>query len=148
MNTSTTIKQRQYNPIQGERYEVNRWRFPSESRDRVSYTVNRDGTAYKCGCPARGLCKHITSAVLDDAKVKWDGVQVWTSQADAKRQKRRTVELTANGKTFWVTYILPRWIPREPGARLVSVTTDIHGNTDAWYAKSGRRWRRLVRRAA
>ena len=103
MNTSATIKAKQYNPIEGTR-KGNRWTFTSESRDRVTYTVERNGREYRCGCPATGLCKHITSAVLEDAKTKFDVVQVWTSKEDADRQHRRTLEMTANGKSFWVTY--------------------------------------------
>ena len=103
MQTSATIKQRQYNPIQGTR-KGNRWTFQSESRDRVSYTVERNGREYRCGCPATGLCKHITSSVLDDARKKFDIVQVWTSEADADRQHRRKLQMSANGKPFWVTF--------------------------------------------
>jgi len=103
MQTSATIKSGQYQPIAGIR-KGNRWTFPSESRDRVTYTTTRNGREYKCGCPARGLCKHITSAVMDDAKTKFDLVQVWTSEADADRQHRRKIQMTANGVPFWVTF--------------------------------------------
>jgi hypothetical protein len=103
MDTSRTIKSGQYRPIAGT-HDGNRWTFASRSRERVTYTVERDGNAYRCGCPATGLCRHITAAVLDDAKVKWSVVQVWTSWSDAARQHRKAVELTANGRPFWVTY--------------------------------------------
>ena len=103
MITSTTIKQRQYQPIEGTR-RGNSWTFQSESRERVRYSVLRDGREYKCGCPATGLCKHITSAVIEDAKAKFEIVQVWTDQTDAKRQKRRTIQMSANGHPFWVTF--------------------------------------------
>lgn len=104
MNTSATIKQGQYNPAAGIRNGDTSWTFDSQSRERVRYSVLRDGTAYKCGCPATRLCKHITSAVIEDAKAKFSVVQVWTDQADAVRQKRRTIEMTANGRPFWVTF--------------------------------------------
>ena len=146
MNTSKTIKGGQYQPIQGTR-KGNRWTFESESRDRVSYTTERNGREYKCGCPARGLCKHITSAVIEDAKANClVKIQVWTSQADAQRQHRRTVELTANGVPFWVTYDYPPDVDRSPG-RLTGLKRDIHGNVDAWYTKGGLVFRRLYRRA-
>jgi len=101
--TSKAIKQGQYNPMAGTR-KGNRWTFQSESRERVIYTAERDGREYRCGCPATGLCKHITSAVIEDAKAKFSIVQVWTDRADAVRQHRRTVEFTANGQSFWVTF--------------------------------------------
>jgi len=106
MQTSKTIKRKQYDPIEGKR-NGDRWTFASESRDRVEYMVSRDDTSYRCGCPAVGLCKHITSAVLDDAKDKFEVVQVWTDKTDAKRQHRRIAEMMANDKTFWVTYARP-----------------------------------------
>ena len=107
MNTSTTIKRGQYNPAVGIRNNDTSWTFDSQSRERVRYSVLRDGREYKCGCPATGLCRHITSAVIEDARAKFGIVQVWTDQADAKRQKRRKVEFTANGRPFWVTFAKP-----------------------------------------
>lgn len=147
MRTSTIIKQGQYKPIQGKR-TGNRWTFESESRDRVSYTTERNGREYKCGCPARGLCKHITSAVVEDARANClVKVQVWTDPQDARRQHRRTIELTANGIPFWVTYDYPADVDRSPG-RLTGLTRDIFGNVDAWYIRGGLTFRRLYRRAA
>ena len=129
MITSKTIKAKQHNPIQGIR-KGNRWTFQSESRERVRYSVLRDGREYRCGCPATGLCKHITSAVIEDAKAKFGIVQVWTDQADAERQKRRTIQMTANSRPFWVTYA-----GQSPLAGVVRFceTWGAAGTIDLWY---------------
>lgn len=105
MNTSTIIKARQYQPIVGVR-NGNVWTFTSESNPHTTYTTRRvSGTHYVCNCPATGLCKHITSAMMDDARAKWNLVQVWTSEQDANRQHRQTIQMSANqGRTFWVTF--------------------------------------------
>lgn len=104
METSKAIKTRQYTPIKGIR-NGHVWTFTSERNPNTQYTTRRvTGQVYTCNCPAPGLCKHITSALLDDAGAKWELVQVWTSQADAARQHRRTVQMFANNRKFWVTY--------------------------------------------
>lgn len=151
MKTSQAIKRRQRNPIQPVSRKGDRWTFASESRDRVAYTVERSGREWRCGCPARGLCKHVTAAVIEDAAARgWDLVQVWTDEADARRQKRRTVRMTASGRAFWVTFAWGAWVPRDAEARLVSVRFDKWNDRwDAYYkAPDGRLYRRGVRRAA
>jgi len=113
MKTSKRIKARQYEPIQGRKTESGAWIFDSESHDRVTYMVTRKGSVYKCGCPTEGLCKHITSVVIEQASGKWGLVQLWTDEADARRQHRKMVEMTVSyferrtrtrqEKPFWVT---------------------------------------------
>lgn len=82
----------------------NRWTFASESRPHVLYTTLREGSVYKCGCKARGLCWHVRRAVMDDAKPRWGRVQIFTDEAKAKRQKNRVITMTVKGKPFYVVY--------------------------------------------
>lgn len=108
MKTSDVIKSKQYQPIEPTSVLDNGWKmvFESETRSRVTYTTVRDrqnNRNFKCGCPATGLCKHITVMVLRHA-ARFERVSVWTNEDDAYRQRRRMLEFTANGVPFWVTY--------------------------------------------
>jgi len=105
MTTSQRIKARQYDPIQPVKVlDRDRAIFASESRERVQYMTLRAGRNFRCGCPARGLCEHVIWMVLEHGHEQFRHVSVWTSEADAKRQHRRTVRFTANGRPFWVTF--------------------------------------------
>ena len=103
METSTRQLKNRYSPIAPLTHTGNHWTFASESKPNTIYTTTRQGKTYSCTCPAKGLCKHITRAILDDARQKFGIVQVWTSEADARRQKRRRFAVRANGAYAWVT---------------------------------------------
>ena len=102
METSSRQLKNRYHPIQPIVREGNTWTFASETSN-VTYTTTRAGSKYLCTCPARGLCKHIESAILEDAREKFGIVQVWTSEQDALRQKRRKFQIRANRRPAWVT---------------------------------------------
>ena len=103
METSDRIKARQYHPIEPVRSGEDWAEFESETRERVTYMARRTGRTFKCGCPATGLCKHVTWLVLRDARRKFRHVSLWTSEADARAQHRRVVEAVANKTAFWIT---------------------------------------------
>lgn len=154
MRTSAAIKAGQNKPPEVlQELDVNRhWRV--EGRSREHYDVWRsasDQRFFECTCPSRGLCRHITAVVKSLAASKgWEAVSVWTDEADAKRQNKRTLQLYAMGKAFWVTYSWGSWVPREDEARLVGVKADQWRKDiwDAFYKVEGepRVYRRPVRR--
>ena len=104
MDTSTTIKQAQYQPHPVRK--VGNGVYRTSSRDGShEHTVTRRGEHFHCDCSASGLCHHVTDVVMDSARRHgWKVVQVWTSEADARRQKRRHVTYQAGNRDFWVTF--------------------------------------------
>ena len=98
MDTSKIIKEAQYHPHAARL--VAPGTFRTQSRDGThDHIVLRRGDRFLCTCGCPGLCHHVIDVVVDSAKRRgWRTVQVWTSEADAKRQRRRTVEYRANVK--------------------------------------------------
>ena len=115
--TTRAIKEGQYNPSAIEKVAVNRWRVKSRSSD-FTYTITRHKNKWTCDCPAVSpTCYHVTSVLMNElAEVGWVGA-VWTSEAEAKRQRRKTWALTRNGRPFWVTGKVASWVRRLPGKR-------------------------------
>lgn len=103
MKTSKRQLENRYNPIKALSRNGNTWTFASETRSNVIYTTTRNGNNYQCSCPSKGLCKHIQSAVLEDASKKFGKVQIWTNEEDAKRQKRQMHVIRANNSYAWIT---------------------------------------------
>lgn len=145
MKTSQTIKARQYSPISPLQRNGDRWQFRSESREREPYTTIRNRRNYRCNCPTIGLCKHITAAVLADAREKFQIVQVWTDETDAQRQRRRTERFFANGRPFWITYAIRisaadrAWNAARPDAWKTAVVAQGDG-WKVWAENDGERW--------
>lgn len=108
MNTSATIKQAQYNPHPVTR--IGPGKFQTPSRDSThQHVITRMGDRFMCDCRCPSLCHHVIDLVMDSAGRRgWQTVQLWTSQDDAVRQKRRKVRYQANVRSFWVTYA--NWI--------------------------------------
>jgi len=131
MDTSKHQLINRYRPIQPLSRSGNVWTFASESSD-TKYTTTRDGSKYVCTCPAKGLCKHIQSAILEDGKAKFGIVQVWTSEQDAKRQRRQMFRIKANRKLAWVTVGAKRDRVAELDAEIARVG---HVYKDAEHAK-------------
>ena len=145
MDTSRTIKSRQYDPISPIRRDGDRAWFESESRPGVEYGTERDPkdrSLFRCGCPARGLCKHITSEVLFHSR-GLIRVSLWTSRPDAQRQKRPLISLEANGIPFYATCRLPPTQPDpDPQDRIDQIDQEIESLGQAlvkargqWYGK-------------
>ena len=111
--TSQAIKRGQYQPAQIRKARDGRWIVPSKSRENVEYIVCRVGSDFSCGCPAKSpTCYHVTSVVMRELEEKgWVG-QVWTTEQEARRQRRKTWTLTRNGRTFWMTGRPAPWIRR------------------------------------
>jgi hypothetical protein len=163
MDTSKAIKSRQYDPIEPVQVLDGGWRmvFDSETRDRVQYTTVRDRRhprQFKCGCPARGLCKHITRMVQEFARPRYEAVSVWTSEGDADRQRRRDLTLYANGNPFHVTYGRRRlaldnpdvkgvasigaWVSADTEVIFEDDTTEIVPGLDLYWQAERRGWMR------
>jgi len=115
--TTKAIKEGQYNPSAIRKVAVNRWRVQSRSTD-FTYTITRHKNTWTCDCPATSpTCYHVTSVLMQElAQVGWIGA-VWTSEAEARRQRRKTWALTRNGRQFWVTGRVAPWVRRLPGKR-------------------------------
>ena len=116
--TTKAIKRGQYDPAPIRKVGDGRWLVPSKSRPNVEYTVARTENDFSCGCLATSpTCYHVTSVLMNElAQVGWVGA-VWTSEAEAKRQRRKTWTLTRNGRPFWVTGRVASWVRRLPGKR-------------------------------
>lgn len=104
MKTSKTIKATQYKPLPiiSHDFVTNRTVVQGTNRN---YTIIRDKSKFRCGCPATGLCRHIITVVdMYMEKAGFQTRQFWTNEEDAKRQKRSRRTLMANGKEFYVTF--------------------------------------------
>ncbi len=129
----------------------NAWKV--EGKLRASYWVTRNKNKWYCACPARCLCRHIKAVVKANAvREGWDSVQFCNYQEQEKmtRQKRRTVEMVAHGKPFWVVYA-SEWARAEvpEGSRFAGVKRDrwFAGRFDVYFWQDGFLARIPVRRA-
>ena len=101
--TTKAIKAGQYNPAKMTKIAVNCWRVESKSGDRPR-TVTRHKNKFTCDCPAISpTCRHVTAVLMTELREKGWVAAVWTSEAEARRQRRKTWALTRNGRVFWVT---------------------------------------------
>lgn len=108
----------------------NAWKV--KGRLRAFYWVTRSDNQkqFWCACRARCLCRHIKAVLKDLAVMEgWDRVQFFNYNRERQmiRQKRRTVEMTAHGRPFWVVYACEWAREHVPeGARFAEVKRDCH----------------------
>ena len=104
MNTSAAIKAAQYQPAKVWQAKNGDYAVMSETTGDV-HTVTKNGNRFTCTCPAMtGTCKHITPVIVRSMRAKgFSVVQIWTSETDARRQRRKTFTITRNGRQAWVT---------------------------------------------
>jgi len=157
MKTSKVIKQAQLDPPTILESKENTWKV--EGRIRPSYWVTRNGGIFYCTCPAGTplrrrkptLCRHVTAVVKSLAQREgFDVIQVWTSEEDARKQRRKVVTLEARGTPFWVT-LASRWASSyvPDGGRLVKAKRDKWkpGLFDVYFTRDGFQARVPARRA-
>ena len=115
--TTKAIKRGQYDPAEVRKVNVNRWTVLSRSTGK-NRTVTRFKSRFTCDCPAKSpTCYHVTSVLMQELKaIGWVGA-VWTSEAEAKRQRRKTWVFARNGRYFWMTARVASWVRRLPGKR-------------------------------
>lgn len=140
MKTSKAIKAGQYEPAEVHRTTRrggNEWRVKSKSTDNWHTVTKTSKGGFWCTCQARSrVCRHVT-AVLK-AEMPYDSIQVWTDEADAKRQHRKVYRLTRNGKLFWMTVVNAGFLP---GVRFFQLSWDLKA-VDVYYGDKGFRWER------
>ena len=135
--TTRTIKEGQYRPAAIEKVAKNRWTV--KSRSNGNRTVTRHKTKFTCDCPATSpTCYHVTSVVMRELRTKgWMG-QVWTSETEARRQRRKTWELSRNGRIFWMTGRPAPEVKRpHKRGRFIELNTDVFGVRDAYWVVGG-----------
>ena len=152
MRTSQTIKRNQAKPPKILHFGRSGWKVEGRSRDSYWVTRSDDGKTFYCACPASRkslLCRHVQAVILHLAgEANMVEVSFWTKEDDAKAQHRRTLQLQARYKPFWLTYNYADEVPRT-GDKIIKVTDDRwqEGIADAHYrARDGYRYRRLVRK--
>ncbi|MCK5557477.1 MAG: hypothetical protein KAJ01_03825 [Candidatus Hydrogenedentes bacterium] len=130
--TTRAIKAGQYEPAEVTKVAANRWTVLSRSTGKKR-TVTRFKSRFTCDCPATSpTCRHVTAVLMDEMRAKGWVAAVWTSEAEARRQRRKTWTLTRNGRAFWMTG-RPAPEVRRPHkrGRFVEMQLDPYGRGDA-----------------
>ena len=135
--TTKAIKEGQYKPAKVTKVASNRWHVESKSSDKR--TITRYKNKWTCDCPAKSpTCRHVTSVLMDELKAQGGVGAVWTSEQEAKRQRRKIWELTRHGRQFWMPGRPAPRVPRPPKrGKFIRLTTDIFGVQDAHWVVGG-----------
>lgn len=144
MKTSATVKEGQ--KLQAAIIAGDGRQWVVEGRHGTLYHVQRvRDNVWSCDCQAgrKGLlCRHVTSVIKQlTADAHMARVAVWTHEEDAQRQHRPVLEMElAGGRSFWVTYTWPGWVPRREG-KILKVNDGTPGRADVYYQKGKFIWR-------
>jgi hypothetical protein len=146
MKTSRVIKEGQSQELRAAIIASGQNQWAVEGREGDLYHVMRvEHNLFTCDCQAgqRGLlCRHVTAVVKQlTESAHMTRVAVWTSEDDARKQRRPMLKLKLAGRrSFWVTYTWPSWVTRCSG-KIMKVKNGTPGRADVYYQKGQSVWR-------